>query len=89
MREAGRYNLVMCFVYILQSQKDLSYYTGFTEDVAQRLIDRNSGSAQYLSSKRPYKLIWHCVFQEKSKAIALEKYLKQGSGFAFARNHFV
>lgn len=79
----------MFFVYILQSQSDKSYYTGYTEDLEKRLKDHNQGVVTYTSSKRPYRLVWHCAFKEKSKAIAFEKYLKSGSGIAFSRKRFL
>ncbi|MDP3726400.1 MAG: GIY-YIG nuclease family protein [bacterium] len=75
------------FVYILQSQKDKSYYTGMTEDVQKRLEEHNGGGSRYSSSKKPFTLIWFCAFNDKNKALSFEKYLKQGSGFAFARKH--
>ncbi|MDP3874942.1 MAG: GIY-YIG nuclease family protein [bacterium] len=76
-------------VYILQSLKDNSFYTGLTENLLQRLKDHNSGSSSYFNTKRPYKLVWYCVFKDKPKAIQFEKYLKNGSGFAFVRKHLV
>ena len=77
----------MYYVYILQSQKDQSYYTGYTADVEKQLKKHNEGGQEFTSKKRPYELVWYCAFQAKSKATAFEKYLKQGSGFAFARKH--
>lgn len=79
----------MYYVYIIKSLKDSSFYTGFTENVKKRLIEHNSGSNKYSGSKKPYKLIWYCAFDDKNKALVFEKYLKQGSGFAFARKHLV
>jgi len=79
----------MYFVYILQSEKDKSLYVGPTENVKQRIVDHNSGKARYSSSKRPYVLKWFCGFPNKQLAIKFEKYLKQGSGFAFARKHLL
>ena len=79
----------MFYVYILQSQKDKSYYTGFTENLDQRLKDHNSGSADYSKSKAPFELVWHCAFKNKKKAMDFGKYLKQGSGFAFAKKRLV
>lgn len=79
----------MYFVYILQSKKDKSLYVGSTENVKQRLTDHNSGKAKYSSSKRPYVLKWFCIFPNKRQALAFEKYLKQGSGFAFVRKHLL
>jgi predicted GIY-YIG superfamily endonuclease len=79
----------MYYVYIIQSQKDLSYYVGHTEDLRQRIKDHNQGMVRFTSSRRPYILVWYCAFIDKKKAIAFEKYLKQGSGFAFARKRLV
>jgi len=80
----------MYFTYILQSTKDNSFYTGFTEgEPSNRLLKHNNGEVIYTSKKRPWKLIWYCAFLDKDKAITFEKYLKIGSGFAFARKHLV
>lgn len=76
-------------VYILISLKDRSLYTGMTTDLKQRLTDHNSGSSKCSQNKRPMKLVWYCAFKEKKKALSFESYLKHGSGFAFARKHFV
>ena len=79
----------MYFVYILQSKKDGSLYVGSTENVKQRVAEHNSGKAKYSSSERPYVLKWFCSFPNKQLALKFEKYLKQGSGFAFTRKHLL
>jgi len=79
----------MYYVYLLQSQIDKSYYTGFTTNLNQRLIEHNAGKVAYTCSKLPFYLIWYCAFVDKIKATQFEKYLKSGSGFAFARKHLV
>ena len=79
----------MYYVYILQSLKDKSYYTGYTADLKKQFRKHNEGGQKYSSQKRPYILIWYCAFISKAKAAAFERYLKQGSGFAFARKHLV
>ncbi len=79
----------MHYVYILQSLKDQSYYTGLTTDLEARLKKHNSGSVEYTSVRRPWKLAWHCCFEDKMKALHFEKYLKSGSGFALARKRLV
>lgn len=87
--EAGLYNVHMHFVYILESTKDKSHYVGSTENVAQRLADHNSGKAKYTSSKLPFVLKWFCAFPNKVQALTFEKYLKHGSGHAFAKKHLL
>ena len=79
----------MFYVYVLQSQKDGSYYTGYTTDLKKQFKKHNEGGQKYSSQKIPYTLVWYCAFVEKNKATAFERYLKQGSGFAFARKHLV
>lgn len=79
----------MHYVYIIQSQKDQSFYTGFTDNLKVRLKQHNQHDSKYSSSKAPFKLKWYCAFTNKKKALDFEKYLKQGSGFAFARKHLV
>lgn len=41
------------FTYILQSDKDESYYIGHTEDVKKRLDLHNQGESKYTSKKLP------------------------------------
>ena len=79
----------MYYVYILLSQKDKSYYTGFTTDLKTRIAKHNHKDVTYTSTKAPFKLARYCAFQDKEKAVSFEKYLKVGSGFAFARKRLV
>lgn len=79
----------MYYIYILQSQKDNSFYTGFTDNLKLRIKQHNQHDSKYSASKAPYELAWYCAFRNKNKALYFEKYLKQGSGFAFARKRFV
>ena len=73
----------MHIVYIIQSVKDKSFYTGITTDVDKRLKFHNTGNSSYSSTKKPFNLIWYCAFIDKKNATAFEKYLKSGSGIAF------
>ena len=79
----------MFYVYILRSQRDKSSYVGITENIQKRLLEHNTGSAKYSSGKKPFILVWFCGFREETKAQLFEKYLKQGSGHAFARKHLL
>lgn len=79
----------MHYVYLIQSQKDKTFYTGTTEDLIKRLGEHNRGRTRFTSTKIPYRLIWYCGFHEKNKAYAFEKYLKTGSGIAFSRKHLI
>lgn len=79
----------MHYVYIIQSQRDRSYYVGSTVDLKRRLQEHNRGTVRYTSSKIPCDPVWYCAFRSKKKALDFEKYLKQGSGYAFARKRLL
>lgn len=79
----------MFYVYIIQSLKDQSYYKGYTSDLKNQLSKHNKQAQIYTAKKAPYKLVWYCAFSNQKKALAFEKYLKQGSGFAFAKKHLI
>jgi putative endonuclease len=83
----------MWYVYILQSvQNPEHHYTGCTNDVLDRLRRHNAGRAdsqsRHTSTHGPWKLIVEIGFEDRAKAFAFEKYLKSGSGRAFAKKHF-
>jgi len=77
------------FVYILQSEADPSrYYTGSTTDLAKRLAAHNNGFSVHTADGRPWRVIVSIEFADENKAAAFERYLKSGSGRAFANRHF-
>jgi len=76
----------MYYVYCLVSETNPARrYAGFTEDLRDRLADHNTGGTQSTSDGRPWKLTGYTAFDSKTKAHAFERYLKSGSGIAFAR----
>lgn len=82
-------NLYMYYVYILESQKDGSFYIGYTSDLKQRVKSHNQKGSKYSSSKSPFILTWYSAFQNKQLAMDFEKYLKSSSGFAFRNKRLV
>ena len=79
----------MTFVYLLQSQLDSSkFYVGISNDPGRRLDEHNSGQSIYTNKFRPWNLTVSIAFDDPSKATAFERYLKSGSGRAFAKRHF-
>jgi len=77
------------FVYILQSARDATrYYTGLTSNVRLRLAEHNGGTSRHTANGRPWKVIVVVAFASQRRAIEFEKYLKSGSGCAFAIRHF-
>ena len=76
------------YVYILRCV-NASYYVGHTTDIQRRCIEHNSGKVHYTKDKRPVKLVTFLGFTDKYKEIALEKYLKSGSGIAFRNRRLI
>jgi len=75
----------MCYVYLLQSESSPSQrYIGYTTDLKQRLATHNSGNSPHTSKYIPWKITSYHAFASQSKAEAFERYLKSGSGQAFA-----
>jgi putative endonuclease len=62
---------------------------GLTDDIERRLSVHNSGGSVYSASLRPWELVTAIEFANPASAVAFEKYLKSGSGRAFAKRHFV
>ena len=76
----------MKYVYILQSEGDAEhFYVGLTDDVEVRLENHNQSRVPHTSKFRPWRLKNMIGFADPDKAVAFERYLKSGSGRAFAK----
>lgn len=76
----------MHYVYILRSQSDPDrHYVGVTADLKARLERHNAGAVSHTSKYLPWQLKTYLAFDDQTKALAFEKYLKSASGRAFAR----
>jgi putative endonuclease len=75
------------YAYILQSEDGEHFYTGLTDDLRQRLEKHNADDVPHTSKFRPWRLNTYVAFSQTSRAIAFERYLKSGSGRAFASKH--
>ena len=80
-------NCVGWYVYILKCS-DGTFYTGCTSNLDERLRRHNKKYIHYTSSRLPVNLIFYSFFTDKYKAYSFEKYLKSGSGKAFAKKRF-
>lgn len=79
----------MFYVYLLRSLSNPEQkYIGFTEDLKERLHAHNSGHSKHTSKYLPWELVTYHAFTEKGRALEFEKYLKSGSGQAFASKRF-
>ncbi len=78
----------MRYVYLLQSlSSPQERYVGITADFERRLAEHNAGQSPHTAKFRPWKPMVVIRFEDDLKAERFEKYLKSGSGHAFARRH--
>lgn len=75
----------MHYVYLLESMGEPARrYIGLTSDLKVRLAAHNAGRSSHTAKYRPWRLVIYIAFNTRTKAAAFEKYLKSGSGQAFA-----
>lgn len=68
---------VTYYVYILQSEKDGTYYVGSTQDLDSRLKRHNQGRSKYTKVRRPWKLRYFEAFLDRSSAVKREIEIKR------------
>jgi predicted GIY-YIG superfamily endonuclease len=74
------------YVYLIKSlSEQRERYVGLTTDLKQRLRQHDQGKSFHTAKFSPWKLITYIAFTDRTKAEAFERYLKSGSGHAFAR----
>ncbi len=75
----------MLTVYLIRSAPHPERrYVGITSDLEARLRKHNAGGAKHTAKYRPWELVTATWFANDSRARAFERYLKSGSGIAFA-----
>ena len=74
------------YVYVLQSQKDNNFYTGYTNDIKRRIKGHNEGKNKSTKNRRPFKLIYWEGCLNQQDATSREKYLKSSWGKRYIKN---
>jgi putative endonuclease len=67
----------MYFVYILQSEKDASFYIGQTQDLDERLIRHNEGRERYTKLHCPWKVVHVESYESRLEAVRREREIKK------------
>ncbi len=73
------------YIYILESQTDGNWYTGYTEDLQSRFERHQAGKVKSTKHRRPLKLIYFEGCRSQDDAIRREKYLKTHYGKMFVK----
>jgi len=74
------------YTYVLQSEKDLNYYVGYSEDVKLRFEQHRKGQVESTKDRRPLNLIYFEACLSQKDALHREKYLKTHYGRMFIKN---
>jgi predicted GIY-YIG superfamily endonuclease len=79
----------MYYTYILESiHKPEKRYIGHTSNLNRRLEQHNTGENRSTYKDRPWRVKLYIAFETRLLAREFERYLKSGSGHAFANRHF-
>jgi predicted GIY-YIG superfamily endonuclease len=77
------------FVYVIRNEKRPDRRdTGLTSDVSRRLTLHNTAMSGQTLANRPWRLVVAIECADETTARRFERYLKSGSGRAFAKRHF-
>lgn len=74
------------YVYILLSEFDGTFYTGYTKDLNKRFSEHKLGKVKSTKNRQPLNLVYWEGCLNQQDATRREKYLKSGSGKRYLRN---
>jgi len=78
----------MWYVYVLCNRQG-QLYIGSTNNLRRRIDEHNSGKTQTTRILGPFRLEAYVAIPDETRARALEKYFKAGSGRAVLRKHIL
>jgi len=70
----------MVEVYVIESLKDATWYTGISLNAVKRLKEHNHGKNRFTKGHLPWKIIYTETVPDWPSARIREKYLKTASG---------
>ena len=74
------------YVYVLLSEYDGLFYTGYTKNINNRVAEHNHGNVSSTKLRRPLILMYWEGCLNQQDATRREKYLKSGNGKIYIRN---
>ncbi len=74
------------YTYVLLSEKDGKFYTGFSENLKGRFEEHARGKVSSTTNRRPLKLVYYEACRDRRDARHRETYLKTYHGKLFLRN---
>ncbi|MGB2867607.1 MAG: GIY-YIG nuclease family protein [Bacteroidota bacterium] len=74
------------YVYLLQSLKDKFFYTGYTQNLQNRIALHNAGKVSSTRNRAPFVLVYWEGCLNQQDATKREKYLKSAWGKRYLKN---
>ncbi len=75
----------MHYTYVLQSMRDMDFYTGYTQNLKLRFEQHKKGIVESTKDRRPFKLIYYEACLDQNDAIRRERHLKTYHGKMFLK----
>jgi putative endonuclease len=76
----------MFYTYVLRSERDGQFYTGYTTDLKNRIERHNRGQSESTKMRKPFELIYFEACLDEKDAIRREKYLKTSWGKRYIKS---
>lgn len=76
----------MHYTYVLLSEPERRFYTGYTADLRKRLGEHQHGRVRWTASRRPVRLVYYEACLRQEDALRRERFLKSGKGKRYMRN---
>jgi putative endonuclease len=74
------------YIYVLRSLADGQFYTGYTQDLRQRVQQHEAGAVRSTAKRLPVELIYYEACRTQSDATRREKYLKSAWGKRYIKS---
>jgi len=76
---------LMYYVYVMQSEKNGSFYTGYTKGIHERLKYHNSGKVKATRYSMPFKVVYREAYESATEARRREYYIKSQKSRKFTQ----
>jgi len=73
----------MYYTYVLQSEKDGNFYSGFTKNLKLRFDQHSKGQVESTKDRRPLKLVYYEACLTEGDTLRRERSLKTYNGKRF------
>lgn len=76
----------MHFTYVLLSESARRFYTGYTANLRNRLLEHRRGRVRWTAARLPVRLIYYEACLSQEDALRRERFLKSGKRKRYLRN---